>query len=688
MEGEDDITNEEALSRLKAHVFSQSNDAASWIDSDIAPQRAKATKYYKGEKFGNEEDGRSQVVLTEVRDTVSSILPSLMRVFFSGEKVVEFLPVGPEDVDAAEQATDYVNFIVQKDNPGFEVCYSAFKDALVRKTGIIKYWWDEVISVTTHEFSGLTDQALAALLHEDGIEVVEHEQYPDPTAPTVLMDEAGNPVMMRAPDGTAQPMPAPPVYLHDVTIKRQKKRNKVSIAAVPPEEFLINRDARLGDLETWRYVEHRSEKTKGELVALGYNPDEINWSQEKSLQFNQERLARNPSAQTWGNTEQKIMYRECWTRFDMDGDGIDELIRVCVGGMEILHAEPTDDIPFAVFCPDPEPHTFFGLSEADKVMDLQEQKSFIVRNVFDSLAQSIHPRVAVVDGQVNMQDVLNNEVGAIVRMRAPGMVQPLDLPFVGQQAFPLLAYLDEIKENRTGMSKASMGLDADALQSTTRAAVAATVSAAQTRIELIARIFAEGGMKRLFTGILKLVNSRQDKARVVRLRNQWVAIDPRSWDATMDVSVNVGIGSGTAEDRVAFLGMIAGKQEQILQIAGMDNPLVSPVNLHHTYTKMMELQGWKDSQKFFSDPTTWEPPPPKPDPAEMLAQLQAEDIRSKMALGVEELSLKRQTAAWEQDFKRDQLDADIILKSREMEMKYKQAVDVESIRAELSKNDA
>ena len=669
----EDIEQQGRLDELKSYVLSQSEDASNWIESDIAPQRAKATRYYRGDKFGNEEDGRSQIVLTEVRDTVLQTLPSLMRVFFSGEKVVEFIPVGPEDISIAEQATDYVNYIVQKDNPGFEVFYAAFKDALVRKTGIVKYWWDEEIVVSTHEFSGLTDQALAAVLNEDGAELVSHSATPDPSVPA-LMDEAGNPVYS--------------AYLHSAVVKRTRKKQKVTIAALPPEEFRINRTSRLGDVSTWRYVEHVTEKTRGELAALGYDPDEINWASEHSLQFNQERIARNPASTTYGDDAKRVMYRECWVRYDYDGDGIEELLRVCMAGRDLLHVEPTDEIPFAVFCPDPEPHTFFGLSEADKTMDLQEQKSFVLRNMFDSLAQSIHPRVYVVEGQVNMGDVLNNEVGAVVRGRAPGMVQPLDMPFVGQQAFPVLEYLDAVKERRTGLNMASQGLDADVLQSTTKSAVDATVKGAQARMEMICRIFAETGMKRLFTGILRLITKRQDAPRVIRLRNTWVPMDPRAWDATMDVSVNVGIGAGAVEDRIAFLGLIAGKQEQILQLAGMDNPLVSPINLYNTYGKMLELAGWKDKSMFFTDPQTWEPPEPKPDPAEMLAQLQMEEIRGNIAVKAEDLKIKRDTSIWEQDFKRDQLDADIILRSREMEMKYNQAVDVEEIKAAVSKSRA
>lgn len=645
------------LDDLKSHVLGCSREAENWIDSEIAPAREKATRYYKGELFGNEEEGKSQIVLTEVRDSVLSILPHIMRVFFSGTKAVEFMPVGPEDIKNAEQATDYINHIVQKDNPGFDVLYAAFKDALVRKTGIVKWWWDTSWVITTHEFSGLSEMAFIALLNEPGVELVSASQG---------TDAMGAPVV-------------------DCTIKRKKKKERACLAAVPPEEFLLDKNAR--SVDDAFYVEHRSEKTPSDLIAMGYDRDVIEnlGTAPSDLNFNAEKRARNPASQ-WGSNHGKyILYRECWAHFDMDGDGIAELLRVCIANNELLHWEPTDEVPFATFCPDPEPHTFFGQSEADKTMDIQLIKSQMMRLTLDSAVQDIHKRTWFVEGQVNTADVLNKEMGSTIRVRAPGMIGELGGEFIGNQMLPLMGYMDAIKEQRTGQSKASQGLDADALQSTTRAAVAATVSAAAARQEMVARIFAETGMKRLFKGLLRLVTKHQDAPRVIRLRNEWVPMDPRAWDADMDVTVNVAIGAGSTEDKIGFLNMIAQKQEAILQLAGMDNPLVTPINLYNTYGKILELQGYKDVQTYFSDPTQWEPPPEKPDPAMMLAQLQMEQIRADMATKTEDLRIKRETMMLDQDFKRDQLDADIILKSRELEMKYKQAVDVESIKAEVSK---
>lgn len=652
---------------LQAIVAGEIDDAADYIDNTVSTERAYATDYYWGRPFGNEEDGRSQVVSYDVRDTVQAIMPSLMRVFFAGDNVVEFVPQGPEDEAAARQATDYVNYIVQRDNPGFRVFYAAFKDALIRKAGIIKYWWEATPQVETWELSGLDDGALAVVMADPEVSV------------QVLASE------MVPPAGPA---------LHAVRCSRVRRNGRVRVEAVPPEEFLIDRRAK--SIADATFVAHRSTVPAGDLIALGYDPALVEEFAESAdvLDTNVERLARNEDATvnlgSRGDEAMKlVLYTEAWVRVDYDGDGMPELRRVCTmgPGHRIVANQPASFRPFVDLCPDPEPHTFFGMSIADVTMDLQRIKSSILRNMLDSLAQSIHPRMAAVEGQVNMDDLLNTEVGGVVRMRQPGMVQPLETPFVGQQAFPVLAYMDEIRENRTGITKAAAGLDADALQSTTKAAVAATITAAQQRIELIARLFAEGGISDLFRGILKLVTAHQDRERVVRLKNRWVAVDPRPWNADMDVTVNVGIGSGTTEEKLMFLSAVAARQEGIIQSLGPVNPLAGLPQYRNTLARMMELAGYRDASQFFGDPSLAPPVPPAPptpppaDPNVLLAQAQTEQIRADIAKKSAELALEREKMIRADDRERDKSEADLLLRAAELEAKYGRPVDLAQMRA-------
>ena len=671
-----DIASTEQMddSELQGIITSDLEDAVSYIDSDLSPIRAKGTEYYRGDPFGNEEEGRSQVVAMEVRDTVSAMMPSLMRVFFSTENVVEYIPRGPEDVKGAQQATDYANLIFTSDNNGFMTTYAIFKDALVRKCGIAKYYWEEEEKVRIEEYSGLDDQTLQ-ILSQENAEVKIVVSYPDPAISQEMIDQVNA-------QAAAAGQPAPQVpMIHDVQIKRIVKDGRVRIMAVPPEELVIDRRAR--SFEDAALIAHRQMLTVAELISMGYDEDEVRDNlTSNDLDSNEEFLARQPLNNITGNNNttnpmmQRVLYVEAYSRVDYDGDGIPELRKICCmgSGYNIVRNLPAAYIPFVDFPCDPEPHTspLESMSIFDITHDLQEIKSEILRNTLDSLAQSIHPRTAIVEGQVNIDDVLNNETGAVIRMRAPGMVQPFNTPFVGQAAFPMLDYVDQIKEDRTGMSKAAMGLNADALQSSTKAAVAATISASQGRIELTSRILAEG-MKKLFKGILFLITTHQDKPRMVRLRNEWVQIDPRAWDNSMDVSINIGLGQGDVNERLQGLMMIMQKQEQALSTMGADNPFVTMTQLSRTLRKIVELSGFKDASQYFKDVPEGYTPPEKPErktPEEILAQVQAESIQADIQKKAAELELRREQMIRDDDYRRDQLAQDLVLKRYELELKY------------------
>ena len=669
-----DATDTGAMSEeaFQGAVKAAITDAEDYIDDEIAPQRRLATKFYRGDNFGNEEEGRSQVVMTEVRDTILAMMPSLLRVFTASEKPVEFSPRKAEDVPMAEQATDYVSFVFNNDNPGFSIMHSWLKDALTTKLGVVKWFTATTYDVREESYSGL-DQAQINVLQTDS---------------TVSSLEA-----VQTGEGEPDPMTGLPSPIFDVFVRRQYERERQVVECVPPEEFIIARNAR--DLDSADYVGHRSLKTMSELVGMGYDFDEIeqNGNTSSSFDLNDEAQTRNPGLRQFlGGTSEtsdpamrRYMYIESYIRIDKDGDGVAELRRVCTLGEAcyILHDEVADDVRFAVICPDPEPHMVIGSSIADQVMDLQLIKSNIVRNTLDSLAQTIHPRTAYVEGAVNTDDLMNVETGGLVRVTQPGMIQELGSTFVGQQAMPILAYIDDIKASRTGMSKASQGLDADVLQSTTKAAVTATMSAAQERLEMVARIFAETGVRRLFRGLLKEIIRHQDRVRVVRLRNSWVPVDPRAWDADMDVVVNVGLGTGSIEQKVQTLMAVLAQQKEILQTLGPNNPIVSIKQMRNTIAQILELQGVKDATRYFNEITPEieqqmaQPPQPAPDPTQVLAQVEAEKIKKDIEIADKKMAVEIATQKAADDRERDKLETDVWLKSYEMGLKYGVVVPVE-----------
>jgi hypothetical protein len=494
---------------------------------------------------------------------------------------------------------------------------------------------------------------------------------------------------------------SPPDVKYNITIKRTIPKDRVVIESVPPEEFLIAREARY--LDTASYVGHRSLKTMSELVTMGYAREEIEMyaGQGDVFSINYEAQTRNPAIMSFmmhaDNPDpamRRVLYVESYVRIDKDGDGIAELRKVCSLGNahHILHDEIATDVPFAFFCPDPEPHMMIGQSITDQTSDLQLIKSNIVRYTMDSLAQVIHPRTVVVEGQVNMDDVMNNETGAIIRARAPGMVQPLAEPFVGQNAMPLIAYMDQIKTMRTGISPASQGLDPDVLQSTTKAAVTATVQGAQERIELIARIFAETGMKRLFRGLLKLLIRHQDKPRIVRLRGKYVEIDPRYWDADMDVQVNVALGHGTDNDKMQFLMMVAQKQEQIMQTLGPNNPLCTVAQYANTLAQITTLAGFKDTTRYFNQVDMQQvaqmqqaASQNKPaDPNQLLAQIEQAKIQAKAQTDAAKLQADAAIEAQKLELEKQKMHIDAMLRIADLEAKYGTQVNIAHIEAQLN----
>ena len=431
-------------------IKSEMDDAKDFIHQ-VGAERAESTEYY----LGNEPEGtsslQSEFVSTDVRESVLFMLPSIMRTFFGTKKIVEFVPKGPEDIEVAQQQTDYINYVIQQKNRGFQVLYDVFKDALVRKTGFVKVFWDDSVTATTHEYTNIDPQSYQALIMDKNVEVVE-ESVTNETIVTI------DPM---TGEEVVQEIPAS----YDLTIRRLKPKDQVCIESVPPEEVLISRHAR--DIETASYVAHRMIKSVSDLVSMGYDQEEIEQyagygGSALDPESYEEQEARNPfdnmvypDRNDAGGKD--VLYVEHYLYYDFDGDGIDERIKVCTAGngLEVLDVEPLDELPICMFCPDPEPHTAIGSCPADYLKPIQAAKSQIMRDTLDSLGHSIFPRMGVVEGQVNIDDVLNTDIGQPIRMRAPGMVQPFAVPFVGKEAFPVLGYLDEAKENRTGVSKAS-----------------------------------------------------------------------------------------------------------------------------------------------------------------------------------------------------------------------------------------
>ena len=561
--------------------------AIDYVDSDIAPQRERAQRYFDGAVDLEHEDGRSKVVSTKVRDVVRGAKPSLMRVFMSNDKFVEFTPKGPEDVANAEQATAYTHWVFNKCN-GYNVLSNAIHDSLVKKVGLAKVWWNTETIAKTYTYENLSDEEVQILVNKDGVEVVEHSQEVE-----IEVDESGFEVESNT---------------HSMVISHKFEEGEMVIEGIPPEEFYIDGSAK--SIDDAYIVCHRTEKRAGDLVAMGYSEDVIDGLSgnddsgvsgevEKTQRFGEsiettDGLANDPSMRT-------IIVTEAYMRIDAEGDGIPTLHKFLCGGTgyEVLDMEPWDKVPFADFHVDPEPHAFYGRSLAELVINDQDTTTSVLRGILDNVALVNTPRLEVNEDMVEMDDVLNNEIGAIIRSEQIGSVNPLTVPFVAGSTLPALQYLDMLVEEKTGITKMSMGLNPDMLQNTSATAAALTAQAGAGQVEVMARNLAEG-TKRLFQLMLHVAVKNSPDEQMMRLNGQFVPVDPSVWDIEMDMEINVGLGTGQEDVKAAALMQTFQTQQQIWQTYGPTNGLVSMTQMRNTLADTLALSGFKNADRYYA----------------------------------------------------------------------------------------
>ena len=577
---------EEIQSAIKTAI----QDAIDYVDSDIAGQRERAQSYFDGNVDLEHEEGRSKVVSTKVRDVVRGAKPSLMRIFMANNKFVEFTPKGPEDVDSAEQATAYCHWVFNKVG-GYNVLSNAIHDSLVKKVGLVKVWWNTETIAKTYSYENLSDDEVQVLVSKDGVEVTEHLQEIE-----MEMDEFGLDVERN---------------VHSMVISHKYEEGEMVVEGIPPEEFFIDGTAK--SIDDAYIVCHRREVRAGDIVAMGIDQDvvdQLDGSDEDSLIGNIEKIQRfGPSMQDDGEVDNDpsmrlVILTEAYMRLDVEGDGIPTLHKFLCGGTsyEVLEMEAWDKTPFADFQVDPEPHAFYGRSLAELVLNDQDTTTSVLRGILDNVALTNSPRLEVLEDMVNMDDVMNNEIGAVVRSEQIGSVQTLAVPFIAGSTLPALQYLDMLVEEKTGISKMSMGVNADMLQNTSATAAALTAQAGAGQVEVMARNLAEGA-KRLFQLMLHVAIKNSPDEQMMRLNGKFVPIDPSVWDISMDMEINVGLGTGQEDAKAAALMQTFQTQQQIWQTYGPKNGLVSMTQMRNTLADTLALSGFKNADRYYAPMT-------------------------------------------------------------------------------------
>lgn len=652
-------------------------------------ERDAALDYYDGVMDDlPSEAGRSSAVSRDVADVTDTMLPGLMRVFAGADKVAVYAPNKPGDEEIAAQATDYINYVWTNECNGYAVTHTWIKDALDVRNGIVKAYWDPTPDYESEDLRGLDDNQITALLSDPEVELEGADERQQ-----IIRDPA-----------TGQTIP---ITVYDVRIKRVSTNGKLVIENVPPDDFGISRGAR--SIETARAVWHKSRMTRSELVKQGYDRALVEdlpaygslKSSSDADRYEDDDTRGSTAGETGATAEIEVI--EAYVRFDYDDDGIAEMRKVVVAGVtgsrEPLSNEPwTEEVPFVSLTGQPVPHRWMGRSVFDNVGDLQRVKTALLRSALDNTYAQNRPQREVIDKEIiNPDEVLNPTFGGVIRVKSTGAIRDLVVPFVAANTLQAINYIDGLIQRRTGVSNATASLDSTALEPQTATAASLEHDASYARVELIARNMAELGFKPLFGKLLRIIVRNQDRPRTVRLRDEWVEFDPVGWNAAMDVSINVGLGTGSRERDLTMLSGIRARQNAIIEQLGLENPVVTPSMVVAAEHKMVEAAGVKDPEQFFRPITAeefsqWQAskPPAPPDPKLQAIQAKAQmdqqtlqaraqgdqqriqaDVAMDQSKQAAELQMARERLEQEHALKVEQMNRDFELRRTEMENEAK-----------------
>jgi len=633
-------------------LLQDKEDAAGrYVWGELSRTREQSLREYYRQPYGNEQEDWSQIVASDVNDTVEWILPSLLKIFTSTDKAVSFEPSRASDVQGAEQATDACNHVFYKQNNGFLILYTALKDALTVQNCAVMWRKEQKEDVVSLPFKGASDEMLALLMEEEGAEIQDIRT-------DVVMDELGQ-----------------PIQLHTGRLKRIDRRNIVKVEAFDPNNLLIDAEWTSPLLQDCPYVCRVMEVTMSDLKLMGLDADgaDLSASDRNLMQREVEDEAWEADTDDIDASQEDGYLRIEYVLVDRDGDGIAERLAVWRLQDKILKVEEVSHVPIATASPILNTHSWAGQSMAEAVSDLQRLHTELLRQTLNNLYLTNNPRTKVLTDAnwsplANIDDLLDSRPGGVIRTRDVNAVTSEIVPFAAAASMPMLEYVQSMRENRTGVSRTSMGLNPDSLNNTATGRQI-DMTAAQQRVELIARIFAEILVKPIFLGILKTLTDGGMEKMAFRLRDEFVEYDPNEWRDQYDTTIHVGLGSGDKMAQQASLMQIIALQKE-----GMALGLVEPKHIYHSFSKMIENAGFKDVQSFAVDPSTQQPKPQQPpielqieqmkqqaDQQKVQAQLQADvqKFQAQMQAKLQETqaNLELQAANDQRDGEREQMKA-------------------------------
>jgi hypothetical protein len=585
--------------------------------------RFDALNMYYGRPLGNEVENRSQVVIPELRDTLEWIMPQLMNIFAASKQICRFDPEGPQDEDQAELETEAVNHVFMSQNDGFNILHDFFKDALLLRNGYAKVYWEKEKKTSVESYTGLTEQELPQVLQKgEGveIEVLEQREY------------------------SVEVAPGQSVPVFDIKVRRTSDSGKVCVKGVPPEEIYVSARTRGSLNDETVFAMHKTNTPRGNLIADGHNKAWVdslqagrpNWLDIDAMARNEVLDQMTIDDNTADKAMQEIEVREVTIKVDYDGDGIAELRRVLVAGDKIGDNEEIEESPLASCSPIRMPHRHTGISLYDLLADIQIMKTTLWRQGADNMAIANNSRLGVNWRTVNLDDLLTSRPGGIVRTDgspSDSIMQINHQSNLMEQVVPAMDYLDKMREMRTGVGADTMGLDMDVLSDVTKGGQLAGMAAAGLKIELIARLLAEG-VKDIFIKIHGALIRHQDQPMQFQMAGKWVEVDPTSWRRRTRVSPVVGLGSGNRVQAQQSLALLAQMQEKLAPFG-----LVGPKQAYESFKAGAEILGYHNPERFAMDPASQEyaqhvqqmqSQPQTPAPQVQAAQIRAQTAQQQM----------------------------------------------------------
>ena len=554
------LDKDEIISIIAAEMSNASNDK-------LVAKKRQATAYYHGlEPAGSDIKGRSTVVSTDVADAVEWLLPNIVE-SLSG-KSVKFMAMSAQDEDQADLETDLTHFVFSEENHGYLNLYEAAKDALLTGVGIFKIYYDNTPERVVEHYSGIDENQLQALLGDPMLEVTEIERSQT--------------------DGIS------------VTAARITRQGKVQVEAVPAEEFRVNDDADSLDLSDARFVAHTTRRTASDLLAMGYDPELIENASVDYLE-REDNIYNTPDLD---DSQKMILVSECYLNMDINEDGIGELCKVTVIGesnpSEILDIEEICEMPFVAMSAIPMPHAFMGMSIFDRLKQVQDVKTAVLRSTLDSFYQSVNRIKVVQEGQVNIDDLLVNRPGGIIRAKGHNAVTELGGTFFGGEALQLLQYADTQKDSRVGVSPDMAG-QSNLINNESAHGVERMMSAKEMLVGLMVRSIAETGIRPAYKMVRDLMVRYQNAVTPFKFRGQWMNINPSTWGERSRMMVTVGTGASDDQQKMGALTQLLQVQQGMMQADPM-NPLVDYNKIYNTLDELSDLSGVGEGEKYFYNP--------------------------------------------------------------------------------------